>query len=594
MAHKRLALIGWLTLTLLLLIIAVLALLIFGRGARLQAAALEQRLRSMPYYQYERGDILDRQGRPLVNLEESCLVVLPTMLQGREEETAAALSRLLGIGETAARERLEQAAAAPGQPQVLLTGLTAEQIGRIEEAALPGVLALTLAARYDRQHTACQLLGSVQQTSEGGWQGVSGLERQYDSLLSARQDAELRLQVDARGSLSREAELYRPGQTRVPTLCLTLDRDYQQIAEQALAESGLAGSCVILDPQNGDILALASWPLFDPYGWQPAADGAYLQRALQLYPPASTFKTVLAAAALTEGVTPESGRSPSDAPAGETAAPDAGDAANTGETDNGITENGETEAPADTTDADGAAGTFVCTGSCTLPDGRTVSCAGGQAHGEVDLSRALALSCNCCFVALGQALGGEELREYCRRLLPQELTVIGLELPEASGCRLEFRAEQAGELANVCLGEDGIGVSPLQEAVLFSVFVNGGRLVTPRLVTAVDDGAGGRRDFPAAVPRQVLEPETAEELRRMLTGVVEDGTGAAARGLWVSAGGKTGSSETGTVWFSGFFPAERPRLTVTVCLEQGSSGGTEAAAVFRQVADAITLLDGGG
>ena len=178
MAHKRLALIGWLTLTLLLLIIAVLALLIFGRGARLQAAALEQRLRSMPYYQYERGDILDRQGRPLVNLEESCLVVLPTMLQGREEETAAALSRLLGIGETAARERLEQAAAAPGQPQVLLTGLTAEQIGRIEEAALPGVLALTLAARYDRQHTACQLLGSVQQTSEGGWQGVSGLERQ--------------------------------------------------------------------------------------------------------------------------------------------------------------------------------------------------------------------------------------------------------------------------------------------------------------------------------------------------------------------------------------------------------------------------------
>ena len=137
-----------------------------------------------------------------------------------------------------------------------------------------------------------------------------------------------------------------------------------------------------------------------------------------------------------------------------------------------------------------------------------------------------------------------------------------------------------------------MSVSPVQEAALFSVFANGGFLVQPRLVTACDDGMGAITAYPAARPRRVLSARDAETIRLMLGLVVEEGTGRAARGDHVSAGGKTGSSETGTVWFSGFFPAEDPRLVVVVCLEQGSAGGAEAAAVFRQVADAITLLDG--
>jgi len=122
------------------------------------------------------------------------------------------------------------------------------------------------------------------------------------------------------------------------------------------------------------------------------------------------------------------------------------------------------------------------------------------------------------------------------------------------------------KLANACLGEAGVSLSPLQEAELFSVFVNGGRLVTPRLVRAEDDGVSGPREHPAACPRQVLRPEVAEELRLMLARVVEEGTGTGAAGEWVSVGGKTGSSETGTVWFSGFFPSDRPRLVTVVCL----------------------------
>lgn len=563
MPQKRIFAAGSLFLVLLLGLATALAVLVFGRGPQLTAAAAEQRSRSLSYYQYARGDILDRGGRPLVNIEEPCLVVLPALLPGREEELAVSLSGLLALDADQVEARLEEAADSSYQPVVLKTGLTAEQVALVAGAGLPGVMVLDLAARYDRDHTASQLIGSVRPVN-GGWAGASGLEMQYDRLLSGREDLQVRIQVDARGVMNGGALAFRPETVRSGSLSLTLDRDYQQIAEQALAESGLAGSCVVMDPNNGDILALASCPGFDPYGWQAAPEGAYMQRCLLTYPPASTFKTVLAAAALAEGVRPQS---------------------EGGEEDEGKSSAGqESDAPED--------GVFVCDGSYTLGDGRTVCCAGGQAHGEVDLAEALACSCNCYFVALGRALGGEKVLSYSSLLGLDRLKVEGLALREDDGSFLDFDPEHEGELANACLGEAGISVSPLQEAALFSAFVNGGFLVSPRLVTESRDKAGRVRSYPGAAPRRVLEAAQAETLRLMLVRVVEQGTGRSARGQWVSAGGKTGSSETGTVWFSGFFPAEQPRLVAVVCLEGGSAGGVEAAAVFSRVADAITLLDG--
>lgn len=563
MLQKRVSALGGMILLLLLGLIAALAVLIFGRGAQLSAAACEQRLRSLPYHQYARGDILDRCGRPLVNVEEPCLVVLPAMIKGQEALIAERLCGLLGADRGQLEARLRAAGNSSVQPVVLKTGLSAAQKEAADEADIPGVLTLYLAARYDRQHTASQLIGCVREMEgDGACRGVSGLERLYDGLLYGRDDAQVRLQVDAEGRVNGGPELYRPNAVCAPSLTLTLDKDYQQIAEQALAETGLAGSCVVMDPYCGDILALASYPGFDPYGWKAAEPGAYMQRALLLYPPASTFKTVLAAAALAEGVRP--------APAEQA------------EGDGQQTAQGGAEKPE----------AFICSGSYTLPDGRTVSCAGGAAHGEVDLGRALALSCNCYFVALGRALGGDQVLDWSRRLGLERLTVSGLDIDTEDAVFFDFEPDQGGELANVCLGEDGVNVSPLQEAVLFSAFANGGYLVRPRLVTATDDGRGGRKEYPALKPRRVLSAADAETMRLMLGLVVEEGTARLAGSDIVSSGGKTGSSETGVVWFSGFFPADQPRLVAVVCLEQGSSGGAEAAAVFRSVAESVTLLDG--
>ena len=179
MLQKRAAALGGVMLLLLLGLVAALAVLIFGRGAQLSAAAWEQRLRSLPYCQYARGDILDRNGRPLVNVEEPCLVVLPAMIKGQEEPIAERLCGLLDMDRSRLAERLRAAGNSSFQPVVLMTGLTAAQKEAVYRADIPGVLVLTLAARYDRQHTASQLIGLVQeQEGDGVYTGVSGLEKQ--------------------------------------------------------------------------------------------------------------------------------------------------------------------------------------------------------------------------------------------------------------------------------------------------------------------------------------------------------------------------------------------------------------------------------
>ena len=457
MLQRRITGLGLFFLAALLGLGCFLSFLMFGQGQELTAAAAAQRLRSIDYYQYGRGDILDRYGRPLVNIEEPCLVVLPAMIRGREEEIASALSRLLDVDAKVLQEHLTAADGSSFQPVVLKTGLTSKQAQDVERAALPGVLTLTLAARYGRTFPASQLIGCVRQTEEG-CRGISGLELQYDGLLSGRRDLQVEIAVDAKGSMNGEAVLAQTDEPCSSSLCLTLDRDYQQIAEQALSASGLRGSCVVMEPNSGDILALASWPRLDPYGWENAAGSSWLERALLPYAPASTFKAVLAAAALTEKVI-----------GGNEANGDTGDSESQQAAESGENEDGSV---------------FVCNGSYTLSDGRVVHCAGGQAHGEVDLVRALAVSCNCYFVALGQALGGDKVLTWCRRLGLEQSDILGYRPDYADAELISFDPDQVGELANACLGEAGVQLTPLREAVLFSAFVNGGFLVTPRLVSS--------------------------------------------------------------------------------------------------------------
>ena len=543
--------VGLIFLLLLAVIVGRLAYLTLIEGEELQAIAEQQRTRSLDYYQYARGDFYDALGRPLTSHEESCLVVFPAMIAD-PEQTAAALAELLAMDEDLLCRRLTDENNRSIEPYVFKTGLSAEQTAAIESGQIRGVLALPLAARYRSDHTASHLLGTVTE-KDGEYHGASGLEYQYDDYLSGRQDQQVTAFVDAEGNLSAE-QFYvtDPQQLRCNNVQLTINLDYQQIAEQALGDQ--AGACVILDPDNGDILAAVSSPSYDPYSWEPLpADDVYVNKAFSAYPPASTFKVVLAAAAWENNLSP---------------LPEDGGSA----------------------DASSAAAEFICDGAYSLAEGYDVGCWLDEGHGQLDLASALAESCNCYFVGLGLAMGGEMIIDYAARFGLDGQSIIGYEFADSS--YLDFSAEIAGDIANVSIGESGVRITPLQSAVMMAVCANGGYLLTPRLVQCVyDQDRHILEEFPSADKQRTIAVETAAALREMLTLTVSSGTGVAAAGSATDSAGKTGTSEDAGVWFSGFAPAAEPRWVVSVYLSDGSSSA-EAAAVFSKIIDAIAILEG--
>lgn len=338
---------------------------------------------------------------------------------------------------------------------------------------------------------------------------------------------------------------------------------------------GRKGSVVALDPRTGDILALWSSPPYDPNTlsshdpdrirayWrqlQTDPDDPLVNRAIRsLYPPGSTFKLVTAAAALRQGVTPD------------TTFPD------------------PYEQPLPNTTA-------------TIGNFGGGTCNGGV---PISFSQALTVSCNTTFAQLGLQIGDRALVEQARQ--------FGLnrswepQMPAVATSAIPPDLDPA-ELAQSAIGQRDVRVTPLQVAVISGAIANGGRLMTPRIVKRVEDFSGGLvEEFPPEPlvldgDARALGPEVAATLREMMTTVVASGTGTGAQLPGVTVAGKTGTAETGTaeaptVWFTGFAPAEDPRVAVAVVLEEGgglgeaATGGVVAAPIGAQVIQAALAAE---
>lgn len=510
------------------------------------ALAQNQRLLTVAERQFERGDFLDRHGETLTNRPQKVLLVFPTLLRQDERHSAAyyqtflaALLQTEGLTPTNNwRSKL-----ADDKPFVLARGLTDAQAAEIQQrlGGHCGVFVPIYRPRYAENSPLAHLLGYV---GEAENTGKCGLEQQYDAVLQGRPSVQIAAAVDERGRQAADQlrQLPAGGADEALNVRLTVDYSYQQICEQAM--QGKNGAAVLLDAQNGDVLAMASAPNFDQSVGQPAADGdIYLNKALAYYPPASVFKIVLTAAALEENIS-----------------------------------------------LDGDSRPFVCSGSITLPNGHSVNCWQTDGHGEENLAAALANSCNPYFVALGQKLGGKKIAEYAWRLGLTEQILRGYEVNSAN--MLDFSSAVPGDVANVSIGEKGIRTTPLMIARMLAAVANGGKLPEARLVMSLET-AGGQtvQSIESAEPRQVISSQTAHKLANMLRGAVQQGTGRPVNSPIISIGGKTGTSQHFGVWFAGFFPADKPRWTMAVYLADGTSGGGDAGAVCREVAEKLALLE---
>lgn len=402
----------------------------------------------------------------------------------------------------------------------------------------------TLPVRYTERQPAVHLIGYL----DGEDRGVTGLEAAFDDLLRDAPPLTVTYTVDAAGRPLSGLEAEVSGSpTSTNGVLLTLDSRLQQLAEEAA--SGLGKGCLlVMESATGNLLAAVSRPAFSPLdvaGALTAGDAPLIGRALCRYNVGSVFKLCVAAAALKEGVSP--------------------------------------------------ARTAECTGAMDV-GGVTFHCHKREGHGVLDVAGALAASCNCCFIDLGRAIGGRAVLDLCVRLgFNRAFTLAeGLSAPAGTLPSEALLSSQPAALANFSFGQGDLMLTPLHVAVMVAAIANGGWQVTPQLVAGLIRG-GAREETANAAPRRVLSEEDAALLRAMMEGVVESGTGRAAKPETGVAGGKTATAETGWVvdgraicqsWFAGYWPADGT-YTVVVLKEDGVGGAADCAPVFKSLIDAM-------
>jgi penicillin-binding protein 2 len=551
-------------------------------GERLAALSDKNRLRLRPIAA-PRGILFDRTGLPLVdNRPAFTLVVVPRDVPDLGALTER-LAGLLAVPESELRDRLGRVSPDSPWPIRLSRGLTLEEVARIEEwrLDLPGVTVEVEPQRaYPGVRFAAHLLGYVREASEqdlgrngmrrGDLVGQTGLERLHDEHLRGRDGGE-QIEVDAYGRLIRVLDRREP----VPGahMWTTLDRRIQQAAEDALGAR--AGAIVVMDPRNGDVLALASHPAYpverfsrplDRETWLSLVEDPtrpLLNRAVQgIYPPGSLFKIILAAAGLqSQAITPFDRLS--------------------------------------------------CPRAWMF-GGRPYHNWEDHDRGALTLREALQFSCNTFFYQLGLKLGPEKIAQMAEAFGFGRVTDSGLTgerpglVPSPAWKRATLKDKwHPGDTVSLSIGQGLITVTPLQVARFMAAVANGGTLWKPRLVDRVvtADGRLIREEAPEIQGRVDVAPVIFEFLHEALGAVVAEGTGKQARVPGVTVGGKTGTAQTHEfrseaerkrrdqdhAWFAGFAPLEEPQVAIVVFAERAGLGGQVAAPIAREVLRAIFL-----
>jgi len=581
-SHRRVMIIATSVVFAFLVLIGQLWYLQVLEGGRFLDASDKNRIRTRPIAA-PRGILFDRHGMPLVdNRPAFTLSLIPRELPRDDESRDAVLGRVASLLHIPYQDLTDAVARVPSDsllPVRVRRGLTLAEVAKVEEwkLELPGVITEVEPQRvYPTSRFAAHLLGYVREANDeqlkqgryrrGEMVGQSGLERLLDEYLRG-QDGGERIEVDAMGRPVRRVQATEPhAGAQVIT---TVDRGIQEAAERAM--EGLAGAVVVMDPRNGDVLAMVSTPAFeidrftgtiDRDAWLRVVQDPnfpLLNRTIQTqYAPGSVFKIIVAAAGLQEG----------------------------------------SLTPLDRTYCNGE----FHLGTATFKDWKE----GG--HGTVDLHHAIAQSCNVFFYEAGLKIGGGAIVKYANAFGFGQPTAIDLPgeksglLPRPQVARVRqgrTTAYPPGETVNMSIGQGTVLVTPMQVARFMAAVANGGVLWRPRLVQRVErPDRVVWSDQGQVAGHAELSPVVWAFLRQSLWAVVNDnGTGAAARIPGLDIAGKTGTAqmiakskaEKGQdhAWFAAFAPAKAPEVVVVVLVERGGKGGQVAAPIAKKILNAI-------
>lgn len=567
-----------------------------------------------------RGEIMDRNGTVLVENQTSEEVTLQRNVATRHPEVVDRLAALVNVPVGTIYGKLDDLQYSPFEP-VPIAPVDINKVVYIEEhqGDLPGVQVSLVTQRsypYGNQQTASQLLGYTGQISpselgrlskfgyqQGDVVGKAGVEAGYESFLRGR-PGDTQLEVNAQGQVIGTLRVTPP--TPGDNVELTIDLGLQQELEKDLGNqikslhgtydssngaliTATSGAAVVLDPRNGDVLAMASYPSYDPSVWaggiskqnfvtlnDPANGEPLLNRAIQgTSTPGSTFKLVTATAALNTGlITP----------------------------DDYINDPGSFTVP----------GCRSGTGQCTFKD------ADNGGLGSINIVTALTQSSDVFFYNLGYDFyvqsahyGQTPIQDMAKAYGYGQPT--GIQIPgEASG-RVDSLAERQylydhypkdyskpawfpGDNIELAFGQGQTLITPLQLANAYATFANGGTRYQPQVVSQIyspDDKRVVKRLAPVVSGHVDLPGGTHDPIYQGLLGVPQNGTAAGAFGGFplseFPVAGKTGTATTPNAepnsLFVAFAPAPNPQYVVAVVIDQGGYGAAASAPVARQVLD---------
>jgi cell division protein FtsI/penicillin-binding protein 2 len=542
-----------------LLIVAGVALLwmtaVFGRLGYLQlirhsdylARAQRQQQRTIEITP-KRGAIYDRNMHPLaMSVPVESAFAVPAEIGDNKILAARLLSNVLGIPRDVLETRFESS----GSFVWVSRKLPPDKAEAVRALNLKGVYLQSENQRYyPKRELAAHVLGFVDLDEKG----LGGIEYGLDSLIRGKSE-KIVVMADAR---QRWFDGGTAQKDQGANVILTIDEKIQYIAERELAAAiakthAMAGTVIVQNPNTGAILALANWPKFNPNSANEAKAEARMDRAVSaIYEPGSTFKLITLAAALDQNL----------------ARPDEW---------------------------------FNCENGAVYIAGHRIR--DHKPFGMLTVSDILAQSSDVGAIKIALRMGAPKFYEYIRAFGFGQQT--GVDLPgESKGILRKLDNWSAISIGSVSMGQE-VGVTPMQLVTAVSAIANGGTLYKPHVVAEVKRGSESLPMTGALAPgepKEVIRPETAATLRRLMEGVLLHGTGPRARLDGWTAAGKTGSAQkidpaTGRysptqliASFSGFAPINDPAVTILVSLDSPvgeHEGGQVAAPVFKRIAEQV-------
>lgn len=482
----------------------------------------------------KKGTIYDRNGDRLTNRKENTIICAkPTA------ENSILIREIKG--KAFAKETVLKG---------YFTSFMAENITSITES--DNIKKFEVFERYS-DCVALHLLGYVDVDNNG----ITGIEKYYQNEIDKHNGTlSVAYSADALGRMLvgesvevRDNNYYSQG-----GIMLTLDREYQVIIEQALKNGNIdKGAAIVLDAESSAILACASTPLYERDNIEKylnSTDAPFLNRAFEAFPVGSVFKPVTAAAALEKGIY--------------------------------LTN-------------------FFCKGYIEK-SGNQFNCNKLEGHGEIDFNTAISLSCNPYFIKLSTQVGAKSLLNTAKKLGFGKSIDIGNGFLTSSGTLPELKElNSEAAVGNLGFGQGKLTASPLQIAACFAAIANGGIYNTPYIYMGSVNGNGSLTPSIQKNGERVLSKSTCEIIKKAMEETTLSGTGENAFSSLFNSCTKTATAQSGQYdengveikycWFVGFFPVQNPQYVICILKENGCSGGTDGAPVFKEISEKIYIND---